>query len=81
MPPSALADTVGHLTALHQNYFLEWSKMLRLEEEESKTRSRSISDIWSFDPLDREAQGTCLSHLQVSLQDSLFFFANSDVNW
>ncbi|KZS13982.1 DNA replication ATP-dependent helicase/nuclease DNA2 [Daphnia magna] len=58
-------ESVEHLTSAHQNYFLHWSKMLRLEFEESQARSRSISDIWCIDPLDREAQGYCISFLQV----------------
>lgn len=40
--------------------------MLRLEWEENLSRSRSISDIWCVDPSDREAQGQCLSFLQVT---------------
>lgn len=50
--------------------------MLRLEFEESQARSRSISDIWCIDPLDREAQGYCISFLQVLL---LFFIYQHNV--
>ena len=39
--------------------------MLRLEWEETQSRSRALSDIWCVDPLVRQARGSCLSHLQV----------------
>lgn len=58
-------ERISHLSSAHQQYFLQWSRMLRIEWEESSFRSRSISDIWCLDPLDREAQGRCFSHLQV----------------
>ena len=60
-------ESVAHLSSEHQNYFIHWSKMLRLESEESRNRSRSMSDIWCMDPVDREAQGNCISFLQVFL--------------
>lgn len=64
----SLPDAISHLSTSHLNYFLEWSKMLRLEWGESHSRSRSISDIWCVDPSDREAQGYCYSYLQVPIQ-------------
>jgi len=60
-------ESISHLSSAHQQYFLQWSRMLRLEWEESTSRSRSISDIWCLDPLDREAHGRCYSYLQVRI--------------
>jgi hypothetical protein len=68
-------ESVAHLSSAYQDYFLHWSKMLRLESEESQHRSRSISDIWCIDPVDREAQGNCISFLKVFLLILFFFFS------
>ena len=63
--PGVVPDALKHLSQPHQQYFLKWSLMLRLEYEESVLRKRSLSDIWCVDPRIREASGTCLSHLLV----------------
>lgn len=63
-------EAIAHLSPAHRRYFLDWSRMLRLEWEETRQRSRgsgTVSDIWCVDPRVRQAQGSCLSHLQVCL--------------
>jgi DNA replication ATP-dependent helicase Dna2 len=63
--PGVVPDALKHLSQPHQQYFLQWSLMLRLEYEESVLRKRNLSDIWTMEPRIREASGTCLSNLKV----------------
>jgi len=62
--PLAL-ESVAHLSESHREYFIQWSRMLRLEWEETIVRSRSLSSIWCIDPRVREEQGHCISHMKV----------------
>lgn len=66
-------DAAAHLSPSHRKYFLEWSRMLRIEWEESQQRNRGVSRIWCVDPKIREAQGSCLSFLKVTFSCTALF--------
>lgn len=55
----------SHLSQNHRKYFTDWSRMLQLEEEESRLQAQPLSDIWCRSPDDRQADGRCLAHLKV----------------
>ncbi|XP_077301776.1 DNA replication helicase/nuclease 2 [Arctopsyche grandis] len=67
-------EAIGHLASEDVNYFLNWCRLLMIEDSE-KFDGLQRKDIWNLTPSERERKGKCISGLvilSVSSNDTRF---------
>lgn len=55
-------EVIGHLTPVHQEFFLKWENLLTLEEKESQKLKR---ELWTMTSKEREKKSRCFSDVII----------------
>lgn len=58
-------DVMQHLQTSHIDYFLHWTNILNIEEEETR-KYNQIKRLWTDSPEKREKFGKTLVNLEIS---------------
>ncbi|XP_018336778.1 DNA replication ATP-dependent helicase/nuclease DNA2 [Agrilus planipennis] len=58
------SSVLAHLKPVHIDYFVKWTYLLDVEAENSKY-TKSLKDIYTIPPIEREKKGCCIINLKI----------------